>query len=214
MFVERLRLGPLETNCFLVSDEVGGPVLVVDPGGDADRLLEALGARAVHAVVLTHAHFDHLGAAEALAQAGVEIWVHELDAGRVLTPSAQGTGGAIFGFDDHVPSGVDRVLSDGDEFAVGTLAVEVIHTPGHTQGGICLLVSESGTAPKHLFSGDTLFAGSVGRTDMPGGDARALSRAIATRLAPLEPDTIVHPGHGPDTTISREQRINPFWPRT
>lgn len=214
MLVERLRLGPLETNCFLVSDEVGGPLLVVDPGGDVDRLREAIGARAVHAVVLTHAHFDHLGAAEALAQAGVEIWVHELDAERVLTPSAQGTGGAIFGFDDHVPSGVDRVLSDGDEFAVGTLAVEVIHTPGHTQGGICLLVSEPGTATMHLFSGDTLFAGSVGRTDMPGGDAGALSRAIATRLAPLEPDTIVHPGHGPDTTISREQRINPFWPRT
>jgi len=213
VLVERLRLGPLETNCFLISDEVGGPVLVIDPGGDADRLKEAIAGRHVQAVVLTHAHFDHLGAAESLAREGIEILAHELDAERVLTPAAHGTGGAIFGFDDHVPSGVDRLLSDGETFTVGTLAVEVIHTPGHTQGGICLLVSEPGTATKHLFSGDTLFAGSVGRTDMPGGDARALSQAIATRLAPLEPDTIVHPGHGPDTTISREQRINPFWPR-
>lgn len=213
MLVERLRLGPLETNCFLVSDEVGGPVLVIDPGGDADRLREKIAGRAVQAVVLTHAHFDHLGAAESLAAQGVEIMAHELDAARVLSSAAHGTGAAIFGFDDHLPSGVDKTLRDGDAFTVGTLTVEVIHTPGHTQGGICLLVSEPGAAVKHLFSGDTLFAGSVGRTDMPGGDARALSQAIATRLAPLGPDTIVHPGHGPDTTISREQRLNPFWPR-
>jgi len=107
----------------------------------------------------------------------------------------------------------DRILHDGDNIAVGAVTLQVLHTPGHTAGGICLYALDPTGAAPHLISGDTLFAGSVGRTDFPGGDARALSRSIAEKLAPLPPETLVHPGHGPDTSIGREARINPFWPR-
>ncbi|MRR39589.1 MBL fold metallo-hydrolase, partial [bacterium] len=116
------------------------------------------------------------------------------------------TGGALFGFDTVAPP-ADRLLRDGDSVVVGQVTLEVLHTPGHTPGGISLLGNG------HLFCGDTLFAGSVGRTDFPRGDGRVLATSIVARLVPLEDDTVVHPGHGPDTTIGRERRINPFFPR-
>lgn len=200
-----LVLGPLQTNCWLVDDGVGGPLLVIDPAGDAPRLLEAVGAQDVAWVVLTHGHFDHLGAAkEVLAACGGRLAVHLADAPWIV--DSTGTGAALFGYTDTAPPS-DRQLRDGDTVAAGELALEVLHTPGHTPGGICLL------GGGHLFSGDTLFAGSVGRTDFPRGDSRALQSSIIERLAPLSDDTAVHPGHGPDTTIGRERRANPFFPR-
>jgi hydroxyacylglutathione hydrolase len=122
------------------------------------------------------------------------------------SPWPKGTGGALFGFDHTAPE-ADRTLAEGDVVEAGDLSLEVLHTPGHTPGCICLYGSG------HLFSGDTLFAGSVGRSDFPRGDARALQHSIASRIAPLPDDTAVHPGHGPDTTIGRERRVNPFFPR-
>lgn len=210
MQVTRLILGPLETNCWIVGDDSGGPRVVIDPGGEAPRVLEALAGATVAYVILTHAHFDHIGAVrELMAQTGARLGAHAADA--VSLSSAETTGGAAFGFDHTAPE-PDILLADGDRVTAGDVTLTVLHTPGHTPGGICLLAEDSRGAA-HVFSGDTLFSGSVGRTDFPGGDARALSKSIATKLARLDASSTVHPGHGPDTTIAREARLNPFWPR-
>ncbi len=204
MRLQRLVLGALETNCFVVSDDADGRAVVIDPADQAGSILAALEGRQVAAIVLTHGHFDHLGgAAELMAATGAPLLVHDLDAHAVT--SADRNGGVQFGFDAVAP-GVDRRLADGDRIEAGQLVLEVLHTPGHTPGGISLL------GDGHLFSGDTLFSGSVGRTDFPGGDARTL-RASVARLGALPPETTVHPGHGPDTTIARERKVNPFIPR-
>jgi hydroxyacylglutathione hydrolase len=206
--IRRLVLGALETNCWLVSDDEAGPLLVIDPAGEPEALCAEIGERAVAAVVLTHGHFDHLGAAGALlARTGAPLLVHAADADAIVT--AEGNGGAAFGSEAVAPA-ADRLLADGDVVEAGALRFEVLLTPGHTPGSICLF-AETSDGP-HLFSGDTLFAHGVGRTDFRGGDARAMRSSIA-RLAGLPPQTAVHPGHGPDTTLEREARTNFFWPR-
>jgi len=207
VLVERHILGELQTNCWVVGDDAGGPLIVIDPAGEAERLLSAIGAREVRYIVLTHAHFDHLAATDAVRDAtGAELLVHEADADRITSPTAAGTGAELFGF-TATSRAADRVLHEGDWVQAGEVVLEVIHTPGHTKGGISLL------GAGHLFAGDTLFAGSVGRSDFPGGDARELRESIAGKLAPLDDETVVHPGHGPDTTIGRERSVNPFFPR-
>ena len=204
MRVRRLTLGPLDTNCWIVDDGKSGPAVVIDPAADASAILSALEGSPVAAVVLTHAHFDHLGATrEVRAATGAPLLIHAEDAEHIT--SSVGTGGALFGFDDHAPP-ADGVLAEGDVVTGGDLRLEVLHTPGHTTGGICLL------GEGHLFSGDTLFAGSIGRTDFPRGDMSAMRHSIA-RLSSLPDDTRIHPGHGPESTIGRERRVNPFFPR-
>jgi hydroxyacylglutathione hydrolase len=220
MRIERLVLGALETNCYLVDDGEGGPLVVIDPAGDADRLIARVSGKDVAAIVLTHAHFDHLGAAAALVEAtGAPLAVHDADAAAAV--SAEGNGGAAFGFDYAAPP-VSELLRDGDIVRAGGLGLRVLHTPGHTPGGISLYVpaAEAGAPdalgvpePGHAFCGDTLFSGSVGRTDFAGGDARALTRSLREVLAALPDDTLVHPGHGPDTSIGREKRVNPWMAR-
>lgn len=205
MRVDRLALGPLDTNCWVVSDEAGGPAIVIDPAADASRVLETLDGRTVATIVLTHGHFDHLGAVAALAGIGeTKVAVHKADAEDAT--SAVLNGAALFGFSDAAPA-ADRLLTDGDVVGAGEVALRVLHTPGHTPGGICLV------GHGHVFTGDTLFAGSVGRTDLPGGEGRTLRRSILDKLVPLPDETLVHPGHGPDSTIGRERLINPFFPR-
>lgn len=204
MRVRRLTLGPLDTNCWLVDDGAGGPVLVVDPADEAASILAALDGAEVAAIVLTHGHFDHLAAVrELVAATGASLVVHGADAGNIT--SATGTGAAMFGFDASSPP-ADRTVEEGDTIEAGDAVLTVLHTPGHTPGGICLL------GEGHLLSGDTLFAGSIGRTDFPGGDMLTMRASIA-RLAGLPDETRVHPGHGPETTIGRERRVNPFFPR-
>ncbi len=205
MKVQRLVVGPIDTNCWIAGDRDGVPAVVIDPAGDAERILDALGDRPVEAVVLTHGHFDHVGAVRQVMEAtGAPLAVHRLDADAASDPSRNLSG--MFGERLSAPA-PDIVLEDGDEVRAGDVSLRVLHTPGHTPGSICLY------APGHLFSGDTLFAGSVGRTDLPGGDARALAESIREKLAGLPDDTEVHPGHGEPSTIAREKRRNVFWPR-
>lgn len=205
MRIRRHIAGPLQTNCWIVDDGEGGPLVVIDPAGDAEELLGLIAGHPVAWVVLTHGHFDHLGAVrDVLAAVGGKLAVHSADATWITSP--QTNGAALFGYDDTAPP-PDRELRDGDLVPTGRIELEVIHTPGHTPGSICLLSGSD------LFSGDTLFAGSVGRTDFPRGDGRALADSIARRMAVLPDGVRVHPGHGPDTTIGRERRVNPFFPR-
>jgi glyoxylase-like metal-dependent hydrolase (beta-lactamase superfamily II) len=211
MVATRLILGALDTNCWVAGDDSDGPVIVIDPADDAQAILTTAGERGVAAIVLTHGHFDHLGAVRELVEVtGAPLCVHEDDAANIT--HAEGTGGAPFGFSQTAPA-PNRVLRDGDVIEAGDLGLLVLHTPGHTPGGICLYAEGFGSAAPELFAGDTVFAGSVGRTDFPDGDARALARSIAEKITPLPAETIIHPGHGPDTTVGRERRLNPFFPR-
>ena len=177
---------------------------MIDPADEAGTVLAALDGACVQAIVLTHGHFDHIGAAgELMAASGAPLLVHTADAASIT--SAEGSGGAPFGFHMTAPE-ADGTLAEGDDITAGALTLTVIHTPGHTPGSICLLGGD------RLFSGDTLFSGSIGRTDFVGGDMAAMRRSIA-RLASLADTVRVYPGHGPETTIARERRINPFFPR-
>lgn len=204
MRVRRLTLGPLDANCWLVDDGEGGPVVVIDPADEPEAILEALGDDQLAAVVLTHGHFDHIGGLRGLlAVRRAPLLVHEADARSMTT--AEGAGGVPFGLPYSAPP-ADRLVSEGDVIEAGAISLTVLHTPGHTPGSICLY-SEG-----HLFSGDTLFSGSIGRTDFPGGDITAMRRSV-NRLAALSGETRAYPGHGPETTIAREHRLNPFFPR-
>ena len=202
MTIRCLPLGALQANCYLLSDEEGATA-VIDPGDEAGTILETVraGELAVEAILLTHAHFDHILAADELRrETGAPVYVYETDAPaladprRSLTVLAKGGAG---------PLRADHLLKDGEELRVGRLAVSVLHTPGHTPGSCCFLCGDA------LFSGDTLFAGSIGRTDFPGGDDQTMAASLRM-LAALEPGIRVFPGHGESTTLSKERMENPY----
>lgn len=204
MIVQEVVVGPLQVNCFIVGCEATKEALVVDPGEDGERILKAVAALGlkVTAIINTHGHFDHVGANPLLIeQTKAPLSIHVSDA--ALLPRAR-EHAAKYGLQCRVSPPPDRVLHGGETLKIGELVAKVIHTPGHTPGGITLYIGE------HLFCGDTLFADSVGRTDLPGGDHDQLVASIRERLFVLPDSTIVHPGHGPDTTIGREKRLNPF----
>jgi glyoxylase-like metal-dependent hydrolase (beta-lactamase superfamily II) len=204
---ETFPVGPLQCNCTILGDPTTGNALVIDPGDDAEGILERLSANGLRAVALvhTHAHFDHVGATRRVAEATkAAIQLHQADLFLYENLEMQG---AAFGFSFDPVLPVTRFLGDGDTIAAGGLEVEVLHTPGHTPGSVCF--SLAGPAPV-LFSGDTLFQGSIGRTDLWGGDGRAILRSIKSRLYGLPEDTLVIPGHGPETTIGEERVTNPF----
>lgn len=205
MKVEVLTLGPLETNCYLLSDDFGGPVVVVDPAFFADKILLALGAREVAAIVATHRHFDHIGALNEVREAtGAPVMAHELDA-QALEDPAQNL--STWMTDPVSVAPVDVMLSEGDVVEAGRLRLEVLHTPGHTCGCICLV------GDGVCVSGDTLFAQGCGRTDLPTGSMDELRSSFQDKLSTLPDETVVLPGHGGSTTIGRERRLNPMMPR-
>lgn len=204
MIIQELAVGPIMANCFIVGCEETKQAAVIDPGDEADRILMKLSESnlTVKTIINTHGHFDHVGANKRMKEVtGAELLIHGLDAPMLtqLTMAA-----ASFGLAAENSPPADRELADGDTISFGSITLSVIHTPGHTPGGISLFTG------KDVFVGDTLFAGSIGRTDFPGGDYDTLIRSIQQKLFPLGDDVTAHCGHGPSTTIGYEKRTNPF----
>ena len=205
MEVYRLEVMPLGTNCYLVYDENTKDGIVVDPGGSAKDIGEAIDRLDLHivAIINTHGHWDHIGANVPIQQqTGAKILIHKLDEPMLTDPElnlrklflGKGDGGKA-----------DRLLEEGDIIELGDLRLQVIHTPGHTEGGICLLCEDL------LFTGDTLFRLSVGRSDLPGGDKTALLASLANKLKPLDDSLKVLPGHNSASTLGYEKEHNPFF---
>ena len=203
MIIKKLVVGPLEENSYIVADEKTKQALVIDPGDEPDRIIELIKNNAfeVKAIICTHAHFDHIGAVGDVKKVtGAKVLIHESDMELYRGAKDQA---AFWGYDlDDIPE-PDTFLNEGDEVRIGNLTFKVLHTPGHSPGGICLY------GEGVVFTGDTLFQGSVGRTDFHGGDMAKLKESFK-RLLGLPEDTTVFSGHGPETTIGREKRENFF----
>ncbi len=209
MIVKKLIVGLLQANCYLLADEDARRAAIIDPGGDGEKISSVIEREGWEPEVLidTHGHIDHVTANAFLKRKyGVPLLVHAEDAPMISDPALNLVIPGL-GEVDFIPP--DRLLAGGDEVRVGSLRLEVIATPGHSPGGISLLVPRH-DGPDIVFTGDTLFAGGVGRTDFPGGSITVLLDSIRTRLLCLPDETIVCPGHGPDSTIGREKESNPF----
>lgn len=204
MKIDQRTVGPFEENCYLVADETSGRAVLIDPGDDAERIVEMVQASGatLEAIWLTHAHVDHIGAVAAVRRSyDVPVWLHPLDLPYYRRMSARAA--EMYGLPFEQPDGPHHELAEGDVMRCGTLEFTVMHLPGHAPG----LVSFNGEGV--AFGGDLLFAGSIGRTDLPLGDPADMDRSLE-RFATLPDEVVVYPGHGPKTTIGRERRSNPF----
>ena len=216
MILEVRAVAPFYKNGFVIGCERTHEAVLIDPGDEVDELLGAITEREldVQAILLTHAHVDHVtGVADAKAALDVPVYLHKDDLFLYERAVEQG---AMFGFKVHPQPPID-IFYDGSPIHFGDYEVLVHHTPGHCPGGVCLQIERrgrghgtKGDGERHLFVGDTLFAGSIGRTDLPGGSYDVLMHSITQVLFPLGDTATVHPGHGPDTTIERERTTNPF----
>jgi hydroxyacylglutathione hydrolase len=206
MIHEILAVGPLQCNCSILGDESSGQAIVVDPGDDISRIMLLLAKHklTVKEILITHAHIDHIAGAAHLKQlTGAPILYNQRDLPLVKMMDVQAGWLGVATPEVQEP---DDTLEDGRIIAVSGISGNILHTPGHTQGSVCLYVP----GEKLLLAGDTLFAGSVGRTDLPGGDGPMLIRSIHEKLMSLPDETVVIPGHGASTTIGIEREENPF----
>ncbi len=195
MKIDTLELGPIQTNCYIVYNEGAEEAVVIDPAGEAEKIKKALDGKKAAAVLLTHGHFDHTGALSAFA--GTPIYMHPSDDVMLLDPVW--SVGEMIGDTAPRPAATDYV-QEGTKLRLAGLDIQVLHTPGHTLGSVCYRIGDA------LFTGDTMFRASYGRTDFPGGDEAELFRSLR-RLLKLEKDYIVCPGHGMPTTIFQEREL-------
>ena len=210
MILETRAVEPFFKNGFLLGCERTREGVLIDPGDEIEQLLGLVREYGVtvKSILLTHAHVDHVsGVAPAKQALDAPVYLHKDD---LFLYQAAVQHGAMFGLHVETPPPVDRFYEPGERLTFGDYDVRVHHTPGHCPGGVCLQVGPKGKPGKDLFVGDTLFAGSIGRTDLPGGHYETLMRSITAVLFPLGDDCVVHSGHGPDTTIEQERRTNPF----
>jgi len=206
MFIKRLVVGVLETNCYLISCKKTKIAAVIDPGGEdeVDLILNLLQKNNfdLKYIINTHGHIDHIAGNKTLkAKTEALLLIHRLDADMLV--NANKNFSSFMGKEICSPH-ADKLLEEGDEIYLGTLNLIVIHTPGHTLGGISLVSNNI------VFTGDTLFAGGIGRTDLPGGSYQDLIKSIKEKLLILGDDKIIYPGHGPDSTIGEERKTNPY----
>ena len=203
MKIDRLQTGIYSVNCYVLHTEEGHAV-IVDPGGDSDEIIDFVAKEDLNvvAILLTHGHGDHIGGVPELKEAlGVPVMVHAGDDDMVKDSSINMSSAMAMGDVAFEP---DKLMNHGDLIEVGSETLEVIHTPGHTKGGVCLL------GEGILITGDTLFQGSIGRTDLYGGDLEMLMDSIIIKLMGLPDETLVYPGHGGHSTIGTEKKRNPF----
>jgi glyoxylase-like metal-dependent hydrolase (beta-lactamase superfamily II) len=208
--IETQATGPFMKNGFVIACEKTGDAALVDPGDEVAGLLDYATRHklAIRSILLTHAHVDHItGVAAAKRALGVDVYLHRDD---LFLYNAALQQGAMFGVRVEAPPPVDQFYTPGQVIGFGDVEVRPHHTPGHCPGGVCLQVTVRGDEGQDLIVGDTLFAGSIGRTDLPGGDYDTLIASIRTVLFSFGDDARVHPGHGPSTTIGAERRTNPF----
>jgi len=204
MLIERIIVGELEVNCYIVAAEPGGKAVIIDPGADFAGIKRLLGKNKLQAecVINTHGHADHIGCDN---EFGLPVYVHMLDRVFLLKPELNMS--TVLGAAYSVAAEI-RELEDNQVITAGGVRMRVIHLPGHTPGGIALFCERDGL--RVLFSGDSLFRGTIGRSDLPGGDEHSLLAALRERILGLPEDTLVYPGHGGSTTVGEEKKNNPF----
>ena len=204
MTVKKLIVGPMEANCYILADEKTKRAIIIDPGDEAEKILRKVNAEELEIIYIvnTHAHIDHIGANDIIRkETGACLLIHSADAPFLKDPEMNLS---IMIDKKRKFSSPTKMLEEGDQIRVDGISLRVLHTPGHTPGSICLHVKDK------LFTGDTLFAGSVGRTDLPGGNLLDLENSIKEKLLVFSDEVIVYPGHGPQTTIGKEKQDNPF----
>lgn len=204
MIIKSLVVGPLEVGCYIVGCEKTKETVVIDPGGSVDKITQIINKNGFKPVYIlgTHGHFDHIGGVNELQNiTGCQFLISKNDLSLVENIKEQA---AFFGFEIAEKPKIDGFVRDGDYISIGSLQIKVLETPGHTPGSISFCVDNS------VFVGDTVFQGSIGRTDLPGGSYKALINSVKEKLFTLSDDTEIYPGHGPSTTIQNEKKYNPF----